>query len=128
MFSRLRTARPTNDLAPLKRFYVEGLGCRVEGEWVDHDGFDGLVVGDGNGSWEVEFIVERGHRAPVAPGPEHLLVFYVADPDERDRCAASLDAVGGCRVPSNNPYWDAHGVTFADPDGYRVVLAAPTSG
>jgi hypothetical protein len=25
-------------------------------------------------------------------------------------------------VASFNPYWDNHGKTFADPDGYRVVL------
>lgn len=25
-------------------------------------------------------------------------------------------------VPSFNPYWDMSGVTFEDPDGYRVVL------
>lgn len=25
-------------------------------------------------------------------------------------------------VPSFNPYWDRQGVTFEDPDGYRVVL------
>ena len=26
-------------------------------------------------------------------------------------------------VSAFNPYWDRHGRTFADPDGYRVVLA-----
>jgi hypothetical protein len=25
-------------------------------------------------------------------------------------------------VPSFNPYWDRDGVTFEDPDGYRIVL------
>jgi hypothetical protein len=25
-------------------------------------------------------------------------------------------------VRAFNPYWDRHGKTFADPDGYRVVL------
>jgi len=25
-------------------------------------------------------------------------------------------------VPSFNPYWDRDGVTFEDPDGYRVVV------
>jgi hypothetical protein len=25
-------------------------------------------------------------------------------------------------VQSFNPYWDQHGKTFEDPDGYRVVL------
>ena len=25
-------------------------------------------------------------------------------------------------VQSYNPYWDKNGLTFADPDGYRVVI------
>ena len=32
-------------------------------------------------------------------------------------------------VPSYNPYWDQDGQTFADPDGYRVVIQnAPAPG
>jgi hypothetical protein len=27
-------------------------------------------------------------------------------------------------VQAANPYWNDHGLTFADPDGQRVVLAA----
>lgn len=29
-------------------------------------------------------------------------------------------------VPSYNPYWDENGLTFADPDGYRVVIQNET--
>jgi hypothetical protein len=31
-------------------------------------------------------------------------------------------AAGFVPVPSFNPYWDRAGLTFEDPDGYRVVL------
>jgi hypothetical protein len=31
-------------------------------------------------------------------------------------------AAGFRGVPSYNPYWDGHGRTFEDLDGYRVVL------
>ena len=31
-------------------------------------------------------------------------------------------AMGFAPVPSTNPYWEARGKTFEDPDGYRVVL------
>jgi hypothetical protein len=30
--------------------------------------------------------------------------------------------VGFAPVPSFNPYWDENGVTFEDPDGYRIVI------
>lgn len=36
-------------------------------------------------------------------------------------CARMLDA-GFREVESFNPYWQRHGRTFEDPDGYRTVL------
>jgi hypothetical protein len=33
-----------------------------------------------------------------------------------------MRAAGFPPVPSFNPYWDRDGLTFEDPDGYRVVL------
>jgi hypothetical protein len=35
---------------------------------------------------------------------------------------ARLEAHGHHAVEAFNPYWDQRGKTFADPDGYRVVL------
>jgi hypothetical protein len=45
-----------------------------------------------------------------------------------DALVARLLAHGGTRVPAHNPYWDTHGVTVADPDGYRLVLCSRTWG
>jgi hypothetical protein len=33
-----------------------------------------------------------------------------------------MRAAGFAPVASFKPYWDRQGVTFEDPDGYRVVL------
>jgi len=33
-----------------------------------------------------------------------------------------MRAFGYAAVPAYNAYWDQLGVTFEDPDGYRVVL------
>jgi hypothetical protein len=48
-----------------------------------------------------------------------LLVLYLGD-------AATVQAVvarlGANPVAPANPYWAQHGLTFADPDGARVVL------
>ncbi|GHJ15030.1 VOC family protein [Micromonospora sp. AKA38] len=38
---------------------------------------------------------------------------------------ARLERAGGTRV-SAGPYWDRWGITFADPDGYRLVLCTRT--
>jgi catechol 2,3-dioxygenase-like lactoylglutathione lyase family enzyme len=124
-FVRFRSARPSNDLRALERFYVEALGCTRLGAFTDHEGFDGLIVGAADASWQVEFVRERGVTAPPAPSDEHLLVFYVADRGALDGREAALRAAGHMPVEPNNPYWLRHGVTFADPDGYRVVITLP---
>ncbi|WP_446429671.1 hypothetical protein [Leucobacter sp. 1207-22] len=36
---------------------------------------------------------------------------------------ARVEAAGGVRAAARNPYWDEHGVTFQDPDGYLLVLS-----
>ena len=122
-FVRFRSARPANDLRALERFYVEALGCSRLGAFENHEGFDGLIVGAPDGSWQVEFVREHGVTAPRAPTDEHLLVFYVADRAALAEREAALRAAGHVPVEPNNPYWLRHGVTFADPDGYPVVIA-----
>ena len=125
MFVRFRSARPTNDLAALRRFYVDALGCVVQGEFSEHAGFDGLIIGEPGGAWQVEFLVEHGKRVPAAPSREHLLVFYVADRAALAQRMAALEAAGFAQVAPNNPYWVQFGAAFADPDGYHVVIAVP---
>jgi catechol 2,3-dioxygenase-like lactoylglutathione lyase family enzyme len=122
-FVRFRSARPANDLAALERFYVYALGCTRLGAFVDREGFDGLIVGAPDGAWQVEFVREHGVTAPRAPTAEHLLVFYVADRAALMARCAAMDAASCPRVEPHNPYWSRHGVTYADPEGYAVVVA-----
>jgi catechol 2,3-dioxygenase-like lactoylglutathione lyase family enzyme len=124
-FVRFRSARPTNDLRAIERFYVEALGCARLGSFRDHEGFDGLIVGAPDGTWQVEFVREHGVTAPRSPTPEHLLVFYVADRAALAAREAAMRAAGNRPVEPHNPYWLRRGVTFADPDGYCVVVALP---
>jgi catechol 2,3-dioxygenase-like lactoylglutathione lyase family enzyme len=128
MFARFRCARPSDRLGALRHFFVDALGCTLLGEFADHEGFDGLIVGDPSRAWQIEFVHQRGHLAVPVPSDEHLLVFYLPDRAARDARAAVLEAAGCTRRQPHNPYWSRHGVTFADPDGYHVVLAvAPGS-
>jgi hypothetical protein len=91
----------------------------------DHDGFDGVILGHPRAPWHLELTREHGATAPDAPTPEHLLALYVGQ-DGFDAAVARADAAGARAVPSHNPYWDAHGRTYADPDGYRVVIVRRT--
>jgi catechol 2,3-dioxygenase-like lactoylglutathione lyase family enzyme len=124
-YLRFRSARPSNDLRAIERFYVDALGCARLGAFEDHEGFDGLIVGAADASWQVEFVREHGATAPAAPTEEHLLVFYVADRAALAAREAVLRAAGHAPVAPRNPYWLRHGLTFADPEGYRVVVAMP---
>jgi len=118
----LRVARPTDHLEEVVHFYSEGVGLVVLGSFEDHDGFDGVMLGVPGALHHLEFTRKSGHKAGPAPGEDNLLVFYL--PDNREWLAAveRMAAAGYQSVPSFNPYWDRHGRTYEDPDGYRVVL------
>ncbi|MCW4115367.1 VOC family protein [Aurantimonas sp. MSK8Z-1] len=118
----LRVARPSDDLDALVRFYVDGLGLDILGRFAGHDGYDGLIVGAAGASYHLEF-TRSAIPAGRAPSAEHLLVFYSPDPADWEQRVARMQAVGFEPVASVNPYWNRHGMTFADPDDYRVVLA-----
>jgi catechol 2,3-dioxygenase-like lactoylglutathione lyase family enzyme len=120
--AHLRIARPSDDLSAALRFYRDGLGFSILFEFRDHAGFDGVMLGHPGAPYHLEFTRKRGHVASRAPGPENLLVFYLPAPAAFETALARLKATGHQPVQAFNPYWDAHGVTFEDPDGYRIVL------
>jgi len=65
---------------------------------------------------------EAGHRVGRAPTDDNLLVFYLPGKAEWAAAVARLRDAGHRPVEAFNPYWDRSGLTFEDPDGYRVVL------
>ncbi len=118
----LRIARPTDNLQALAAMYVEGLNMQVLGQFEDHDGFDGIMVGHPHAPHHLEFTAKSGHRAGRAPTEDNLLVFYIPQQTEWTQACARMEAAGFAPVASFNPYWDRSGRTFEDLDGYRVVL------
>jgi catechol 2,3-dioxygenase-like lactoylglutathione lyase family enzyme len=120
--AHLRVARPTDDLAAVVRFYRDGLGLDVLAEFAGHDGFDGVMLGRRGAGYHLEFTRAAGHPAGRAPTPDNLLVFYLPDAADWRAAVARMEAAGYAPVPAFNPYWDRRGLTFEDPDGYRVVL------
>ena len=120
--SLLRVARPTNDLDGVVRFYRDGLGLQELYRFEDHAGFDGVMLGRPGEAYHFEFTRAHGHDAGRAPTEDNLVVFYLPDRADWDAAVARMERHGYCPVRSFNPYWDKEGVTFEDPDGYRVVL------
>jgi hypothetical protein len=45
MKSHLRIARPVQSIEQTTRMYCDGLDLKVLGEFKDHDGFDGVMLG-----------------------------------------------------------------------------------
>jgi catechol 2,3-dioxygenase-like lactoylglutathione lyase family enzyme len=115
---QVRVARHTERLNELVRFYRDGLGLPEIGGFRDHDGYDGVFLDLPGSGAHLELTAGGGHGAP-APHPESLLVLYLGD-DETLRSAARR--LGIDPVAPANPYWAEHGLTFEDPDGFRVVL------
>lgn len=120
--SHLRIARATDDLAAVVQFYRDALGFEMLGEFQNHDGFDGVMLGHKNAAYHLEFTRQAGHTVGRAPNPECLLVFYLPDETEWRAAIDRLEQASHTAVPAFNPYWDLRGRTFEDPDGWRVVL------
>ena len=117
-----RVARPSANLAAATRFYVDGLGLEVLATFRDHDGFDGVVLGHAGWPYHLEFTRRVSRAVAPAPTDEDLLVLYVPESGAWQRTVERLLAAGARAVPASNPYWEAHGITFEDPDGYRLVV------
>jgi hypothetical protein len=122
MNAHLRIARPVSNLARSVEMYLQGLSLTELGRFSDHEGFDGVMLGNPEGPFHFEFTYCRHHPVTPAPTPEDLLVFYVADPQAWEGRCAQLSAAGFTEVSSFNPYWSRQGRTFKDPDGYRMVI------
>lgn len=120
--TRMRVARPTDRIEEIVRFYRDGLGLQVLATFDDHQGFDGVMLGMPGQQWHLEFTTKRGHAAGQAPTLDNLLVFYIPHVKEWQAAVERMRSCGYDPVESFNPYWDLQGKTFADADGYRVVL------
>src|SRR5687768_1492237 len=87
-----------------------------------HDGFDGVMLGCRGAGYHLEFTRAASRAAGKAPTEENLLIFYLPDEVEWQAAVVRLERAGHKPVAESNPYWDRLGLTFEDPDGYRVVL------
>jgi len=119
---KLRIARPTSSFDAIRKFYQSGLGLDFLGEFQDHDGFDGIMLGRSKWPYHFEFTLHRSSPVKPTPTPEDLLVFYIPNKEMWEKIVEQLGNAGFTAVQSFNPYWEKLGRTFEDPDGYRIVI------
>ena len=124
MNAKLRIARGTNNLSQISEMYKNGLGLEVLGSFVNHSGFDGIMLGSPNSSYHFEFTYEHNQKAPHSNSSENLIILYLPDPTEWIRIKNQMKVAGFQIVKSHNPYWDLNGCTFEDPEGYRIVITS----
>jgi catechol 2,3-dioxygenase-like lactoylglutathione lyase family enzyme len=117
---QVRIARHTDRLEEVVHFYRDQLGLLERGRFEAHAGYDGVFIDLPGTNAHLEFTTGGAHSAP-APHPESLLVLYLGS---WDAVRAAAGRVPEAAVSPANPYWAEHGVTLADPDGFRVVLSA----
>jgi GNAT superfamily N-acetyltransferase/catechol 2,3-dioxygenase-like lactoylglutathione lyase family enzyme len=115
---QLRVARHTDRLDEVVAFYRDGLGLAEIGRFRDHNAYDGVFLEVPGTGTHLELTAGGVHDAPI-PHPESLLVLYLGD-EEAVRTVSTRLRVDP--IAAANPYWDEHGTTFRDPDGFRVVL------
>lgn len=122
MQMQLRIARPVSALERSVAMYCIGLGCVELDRFENHDGFDGVMLGNPELPYHFEFTYCRTHPVTPSPTPEDLIVFYLPDTVDWQQSCASVLSAGFSEVRSFNPYWQQRGRTFEDHDRYRVVL------
>lgn len=122
----VRIARPTDQLDKVIRFYTDGLGFQILSRFENHEGFDGVMIGIPGEPCHFEFTHHRGHLVGRAPTQDNLIIFYLPNQLEWQGAVDQMKESGYEPVKSYNPYWDRRGVTFEDPDGYRIVLQNAT--
>ncbi len=119
---KIRIARATNELIRISKMYCDGLGMEVLGSFEGHSGFDGIMIGSQSSSYHLEFTQQKGFKAPASHSEESLLVFYIPEPSKFQHIEAQMIEAGFTKTKSHNQYWDEHGCTFQDFEGYTIVL------
>lgn len=119
---QVRFARPTDKLDEVVKFYTEGLGLKIVGSFQDHDGYSGYMLGLPGRELHLEFTQHADGSSCPAPSRDNLLVLYMPDRGAIRGIVNRLQQCGYDPVDPENLYWAEKGVTFEDPDGWRVVL------
>ncbi|WP_345948297.1 VOC family protein [Mucilaginibacter sp. PAMB04274] len=121
---KMRVARHTANLQPLIHFYHHVLGLEILGRFDGHDGYDGIFLGLANNNWHLEFTVSD-NLPQHQPDEDDLLVFYPETEQAYNELKTKFAQHNISPVRAKNSYWNSNGVTYTDPDGYRMVIARP---
>lgn len=96
----VRIARSTSYLDEVVAFYPDVLDLDVLSKFDDHDGFDGVMLGQRGDSMHFEFTRQHGAIVEDRPSPENLIVLYFDEAQWTD-LESNIAATGTKLVPTN---------------------------
>jgi uncharacterized protein len=116
------------DLSRSKKFYGDGLGCKID---QDHPNFASFDLGDGSSSlalYEWEAAAKDAGVSPEGSGFRGISLHYIVPSSEEvDEVMGSAVAAGGNVVKEAAPaQWGGYYGYFSDPDGYLWKVASPS--
>jgi catechol 2,3-dioxygenase-like lactoylglutathione lyase family enzyme len=121
-YMKFRIARHTKNLNRIIDFYGRVLGLQILGEFKDHYNYDGVFLGKPGADWHLEFTASNIDPIHL-PDDDDLLVFYAESLEEFNAIKQKFIAARLRPVWPKNPFWESNGITFEDPDGYRIVIS-----
>ncbi|MHA3788842.1 VOC family protein [Flavobacterium hauense] len=121
---KFRAARHTDNPDPITTFYTEILGLEILGSFKDHNGYDGVFIGQPRADWHLEFTTSA-EPAHHQPDEDDLLVFYPASAAEYTTITARFAKHNIPTAEPKNPYWKVNGTLYKDPDGFGVMIVSP---
>lgn len=123
---QMRIARPTDKFEQVIDFYESGLGLQRVGEFLNHEGYDGVMFGLPDMNYHLEFTRHISGTPCPAPTKDNLFVFYLPNWETVTQVANRLQNRGYPAMTAENPYWGDDSITIEDPDGWRIVLYCST--
>jgi catechol 2,3-dioxygenase-like lactoylglutathione lyase family enzyme len=121
---KIRIARHTANLKQITAFYCDVMGFNILGKFDDHNGYNGVFIGQNQQNWHLEFTTSADAPQHL-PDEDDLLVWYADSQQEYDDINHRLSQHSIPSIKAKNPYWNDNGTTYTDPDGFRIVIAKP---
>lgn len=118
----LRYARHTHSIEKIKEFYTKILDLDIIGEFKNHNGYNGLFLGNENYNWHLEF-TESNHHPTQIFDDDDILVFYPETEREYNLIINNIKLFKVKTHHAKNPYWNINGILIKDPDGYNIVIS-----
>ena len=115
-----RYARHSSNINALCAFYTEVLGLRLLGRFENHDGYDGVFIGEPGQSWHLEF-TQSDSPSTARFDEDDALVFY--PPNRAAYTQIKTMLKDRPQLHPKNPYWQKNGLCVQDPDGFYVIVS-----